>query len=159
MMPLHWTNCWKMLFRSCMESPSRRLRPQSRFALIQAKIEEKEVAEPIPARVIPLYPGRRIALAASIVLLLCFGTYLWTRYTPKPAIAQATILKDNDVPPGHNGAVLTLASGRQIILDSARNGSLASDGSSRIVNRIVTTDLSKRSHSSSNGGPGISILY
>src|ERR1700761_1618928 len=41
--------------------------PKAVFALIQAKIAAKEVAEPIPARVVPLYPRRRIALAASIV--------------------------------------------------------------------------------------------
>jgi ferric-dicitrate binding protein FerR (iron transport regulator) len=39
----------------------------------------------------------------------------------------------NDIEPGHSGAVLTLSNGKKIILDSAENGLLASQGKSDVV--------------------------
>ncbi len=41
----------------------------------------------------------------------------------------------NDVLPGKKGAILTLSNGQQIILDSAANGKLATQGSTAILNK------------------------
>jgi ferric-dicitrate binding protein FerR (iron transport regulator) len=72
----------------------------------------------------------RIAIAAAI-LLLGTGTYMWMTRAPKPGLT-AKALK-NDVQPGGNKAVLTLANGSTIILDSARNGSLAQQGNATVI--------------------------
>lgn len=40
-----------------------------------------------------------------------------------------------DIAPGHNGAILTLSNGKEIILDSAGNGQVASDGQVKVLKK------------------------
>jgi transmembrane sensor len=71
--------------------------------------------------------------AAAAILLLIGGAWLWTRFN-KPSSPdlskQETPLKD--LLPGGNRAILTLAGGKQIILDSAANGLLAQQGNAQV---------------------------
>ena len=73
--------------------------------------------------------------AAAILLLLASGSYFFLgRQHPKTEVA--VIKKDvpvNDVAPGGNKAVLTLANGSTIILDNAQNGTLSSQGNIKII--------------------------
>jgi len=111
------------------------------FVSLQARIKEREAEKPYPLstpviplhRSIPLHRRRWIAFAATVILLLGVGTYIRTRREAKPDSVRATASKKQDVPPGHDGAILTLADGRQIVLDSAHNGSLATQGTTRIT--------------------------
>jgi hypothetical protein len=67
------------------------------------------------------------AAAASIILCLFVGSYFLLHKTPIIQIA----LKQNqthDILPGGNKAILTLANGKQIILNDAKNGILAELG-------------------------------
>lgn len=84
-----------------------------------------------PTRSIPL----RWAAAAAIFILLGAGAWLMfarkERQTAPPAIAA----RPADVSPGTNKAILTLAGGQQVTLDSTGNGQIAQQGSVRIVNR------------------------
>jgi len=66
-----------------------------------------------------------IAVAASIILLLSAGTYLWIN---QRASITATPVVKNDLQPGLDGAILTLSDGQQIVLDSVHNGILATQG-------------------------------
>jgi ferric-dicitrate binding protein FerR (iron transport regulator) len=90
------------------------------------------------APVIPLIGGRRrwmrrVAAAAVLILIAC-GGYLAVRPGwEKDADVAASSASRNDIAPGSNRAVLTLASGKQIGLDSIGNGLLASQGNSSIV--------------------------
>lgn len=61
-------------------------------------------------------------LAAAILIFVSVGTYLWLR--PVTSEPQAKIISNvfHDALPGGNKAVLTLANGGTIILDSAQNG-------------------------------------
>ncbi len=61
------------------------------------------------------------SLAAAILIFISVGTYFWLRPAPEP---KAKIVSNvfNDAPPGGNKAVLTLANGKIIILDSVQNG-------------------------------------
>jgi len=71
--------------------------------------------------------------AAAAILLLTGSAWLWTqrnRQSSPPLSKQETPQKD--LMPGGNHAILTLAGGRQIILDSAANGLLTQQGNSRI---------------------------
>jgi ferric-dicitrate binding protein FerR (iron transport regulator) len=83
------------------------------------------------------FAWRRYAVAACMVLLLGYGAYhLFIQPSPKPEIAQkesAVRSEKKEVLPGGNRAILTLANGTAIVLDSAGNGELARQGSTRIV--------------------------
>jgi ferric-dicitrate binding protein FerR (iron transport regulator) len=74
---------------------------------------------------------RRWWVAASIILLLSIGTYLLLKTnTPQPVAGTTEIL------PGKEGAILTLADGSQVSLDSIQNGVVALQGgaTAKIVN-------------------------
>lgn len=102
----------------------------------QAFLEIKEAWQQkntVPAKVRPLSALRRWWwAAASIMLLLSAGTYLLVKTkTPKHvAVSTTTIL------PGKEGAILTLANGSRISLDSIQNGVVAMQGGTtvKIVN-------------------------
>jgi transmembrane sensor len=76
-----------------------------------------------------------ISLMAAAVLLLCVGSYLlYFHQSPKrqiKTIGQQQYHK-NDLPPGSNGAILTLADGKKIILDSTAKG-VAAQGNEKIT--------------------------
>jgi transmembrane sensor len=89
-----------------------------------------------PAKVVPFRTRvLRYAAAAVVLLGLGAGAYWIThkRVVPQTPLAQAQRFK-NDVQPGSNKAVLTLAGGQKIVLDSAHNGLIAQQGSANIVN-------------------------
>lgn len=65
---------------------------------------------------------KRIAVAASILLCLSVGLYLALRSTEPQ---QLTLSAKNDVKPGRNKAILTLADGSVIDLDNAKTGEIA----------------------------------
>jgi ferric-dicitrate binding protein FerR (iron transport regulator) len=68
---------------------------------------------------------RRWSWAAAIILL-CVGIYFFRTNTHKEATVQlAKKEQPKDLPPGKNGAVLTLADGTQVALDSLGNGNVA----------------------------------
>lgn len=85
--------------------------------------------------VIPIYRRRLVRVAAAAVLLIGISTTAWmlSRNTsgdvPTP-IAQTSL---QEVGPGRNGAVLTLSSGEQLILDSSGNGALATEGKIQVI--------------------------
>lgn len=71
--------------------------------------------------------------AAAVVLLFGAGAWFVNRYQqPKPApmITKNTPL---DIDPGKNGAVLTLADGSEMVLDSAGNGIITRQNGTSVV--------------------------
>jgi ferric-dicitrate binding protein FerR (iron transport regulator) len=84
-------------------------------------------------RVIPLWT--KIAAAAIIVVVFSI-VYFYSNHNPQKQIAKTETQQQrfkNDVAPGGNKAVLTLANGSQIILDSAANGTLTQQGNTKII--------------------------
>lgn len=81
------------------------------------------------------FPLRSISAAA--VLLLLAGCFFLLRsryrYAHKQAAALAAIQPHQDVVPGSNKALLTLADGTQVTLDSITNGTIAQQGNTKIV--------------------------
>lgn len=64
--------------------------------------------------------------AASILVLLGLGAYLWLRPGRAPAANPAQVVAVTpDVEPGRNGAILTLADGSKVQLDDMNNGTIA----------------------------------
>jgi ferric-dicitrate binding protein FerR (iron transport regulator) len=80
---------------------------------------------------------RRIAAAASIIFLLGVGTYflLLNRKvnTTAPTTAGLQSRFKNDIAPGGNKAILTLADGSTIALDTATNGILTEQGGAKVI--------------------------
>lgn len=83
-------------------------------------------------RLTALFTMTRVA-AAIIIIVLCAGGYLlYTNQRHPTASGQGTLAK-NDIAPGGNKAILTLANGQTIILDSVHNGLLAKQGNASIT--------------------------
>ncbi len=93
--------------------------------------DTQDITSP-PTRRIPFL--RRYWAAASVLLLLGLGTYLWIKQ-PTVDNGQLTIKEagKNDIAPGREGAILTLADGRQVVLDSLGNGPIAMQSGTQVV--------------------------
>lgn len=110
-----------------------------------------EGGETTPVRT--LFPWKRYAIAAAVILLVGAGVLLlWKpagKKTDTPAIVN--VFK-NDVAPGGNRAVLTLGDGSAIVLDSAAKGKLASQGNIT----IAKTDAGRLSYQATgNAAPAV----
>lgn len=77
----------------------------------------------------------RYAAAAIIICMLSVSLYFLFKPQPARQISKTENIKSpaNDVAPGGNKAILTLANGTSIILDSAANGTLTTQGNSKIL--------------------------
>ncbi|MCK7554730.1 hypothetical protein MKQ70_06825 [Chitinophaga sedimenti] len=86
-----------------------------------AAVYRQVVSQPQPGRVRRLWP--RIAVAASILVCIAVGGYLYREQGAKaPAVTRPLV---QDVAPGANRATLTLANGQKIILSDDLNGEIA----------------------------------
>lgn len=98
------------------------------------------------------YFFRYIAASAMVILIISLAFYLF--FTPeheKKIVAPALLIK-HDAAPGGNKAMLTLADGTVITLDSAQNGSLARQGSTIISKKkdgqLLYSDGTSKANSS-----------
>jgi ferric-dicitrate binding protein FerR (iron transport regulator) len=90
-------------------------------------------ARAMERRRIPIW--RWAAAAAAVTgLVVLTGLYLRGRndHTPEVAREKVKVYK-NDVAPGVNGAVLRLADGSEVVLDSAGNGELTQQGNTKVI--------------------------
>ncbi|AEV99801.1 hypothetical protein A4D02_26050 [Niastella koreensis] len=103
----------------------------------------QQVTQKTDAGIIPLgSPGRFgwkwVAAAAAIVLALGLGGFWFmNRLTKQPVADNENPVQQpvGDVLPGGNKAVLTLANGTAIVLDSAQNGILSQQGNVSIIKK------------------------
>lgn len=122
---------------------------------IEASIQRQEpLAKSARVRLLSVY---RWVAAAGIALLVCGSYFYFSQQSPSVDAAKIsgnTHLQLNDVPPGGSKAVLTLADGSTIVLDSAKNGTLIRQG---------TVDISKPEDGQlayNTGAPGAKeVLY
>ena len=119
----------------------------------------QEMFETQQPPVIPMHKRTwyRVAAAASILLLLSIGAYFIFNNPAPKQIAKAEKqqqIPKNDAAPGGNKAILTLANGTQIILDSAANGALTQQGNTK----IIKLDNGQLAYDPLNQRPG-KVLY
>src|SRR5690606_19154008 len=97
---------------------------------LENRLDEADAGYPRRGNIFPI---KRLVAAASIAVLLA-ATIYWLR---QPGPEQAAVAEKQATPrmfgPGGNKAVLTLGDGSTIVLDSAQNGVLASQGSTRVI--------------------------
>lgn len=95
---------------------------------------------------------RRWAVAASVVLLASLGGYLAFLKQTGPGGTPASVQPlASDARPGGNKAILTLADGRQIVLDTAASGPVARQGRSLVVKHNGQVDY-RAGNRAENGG-------
>ncbi|QEC44651.1 FecR family protein [Pseudobacter ginsenosidimutans] len=74
---------------------------------------------------------RRWWVAASVIILLGIATYLWIN---DKATSPVSVVKDQTpIQPGRSGAILTLADGSELLLDSVGNGVIATEKGSQAL--------------------------
>lgn len=94
-----------------------------------------------------------IGIAASLILLLSIGVYSYQHQHSHEA--QMARLRANDIKPGGKKAVLTLASGKKIVLTDAVNGALATEGGVK----ITKTADGQLEYTVSGTDAGTEVLY
>lgn len=80
----------------------------------------------------PVRKLSRMWWAAAAILVLAAGTWMVVK---RPAVKQDITVNTpvQDIAPGKNGAILTLADGSQITLDSIGNGQISNQNGSRVI--------------------------
>lgn len=78
---------------------------------------------------------RRIAVAASILLIVGSGYFIWNSNSNDRKISSEYPMIEIDFNPGRDGAILTLGNGEQIVLDSTKNGTLALQGNTSVLKK------------------------
>lgn len=84
------------------------------------------------------------SIAASVIILIGLGYMLYPFFASSKKLNKTAIIKNQDISPGHNGAILTLADGTKYVLDSANNGVITKDAGASISkndSQIVYNDL------------------
>jgi transmembrane sensor len=124
--------------------------------MLAAILEEGRSYKPvIVMRSRPVSWWLRRAAVAAILLFICTGGYFWLK-SKQPGL-QST--KDqpfvqNTIVPGGNKALLTLADGSHIELDSTQQGTLIKQGDAKVINM----DRSVLTYNAGNGS-GKEIIY
>ncbi|MDX3912141.1 MULTISPECIES: FecR family protein [Olivibacter] len=81
------------------------------------------------------YPKRRfiswIAVAAILLLMFSIGTFVYV--SESVGFKQSLLTNKNDINPGRNKAILTLADGRKINLDAGTDGAIAEENGMKIT--------------------------
>lgn len=90
-----------------------------------------EAAVPMPARRTVFI--RRWAWTAAAAVLVVAGVYFWRNSSHEVSPATTTTSLIDQVEPGKDGAILVLADGRQVVLDSLGNGVIASQDGFNVV--------------------------
>jgi transmembrane sensor len=113
-----------------------------RRQLLKKINERRRREENGPAKVRRFYSSPRLGWAAAVFLILLgAGIYYAISRARQGPQGYAWIKPVKDLPPGGNKAILTLAGGKTIILDSAANGTLARQGNSQ-VQKLMNGQLS-----------------
>ncbi|MDF2190327.1 FecR family protein [Paraflavitalea sp. CAU 1676] len=93
-------------------------------------------------------------MAAAVLITLGIASYLWVTYrtVPGSAIVQSVPAQDTpkDIRPGSDKAVLILADGSEITLDSTTQGRLATQGNADIIKATNGQLVYKRTGSADN---------
>lgn len=97
------------------------------------KIQVDQKSDHIPPGARPsLFIGWRWIAAASIFLLFTVSAFFWLQYRRQAMLAVSPTLSAY-MPPGHKGAILTLADGSQLVLDSLNNGMIATQKGTHVI--------------------------
>ena len=83
-------------------------------------------------RVVPMRRYWTGVAAAVLLLAITGSSYYLFQQQRRAAIARQQS-NTTEIAPGHDGAILTLANGKKIVLDSAGNGVIAAQGNNAVI--------------------------
>lgn len=102
---------------------------------VNAALERYKLIHPPSNTLIPITAARSLRkwgmVAASILLMLGVGVYIWMGSKNKIEFITTPVLAEQ-ILPGKEGAILTLADGSQIVLDSLGNGVIATENGAEL---------------------------
>jgi ferric-dicitrate binding protein FerR (iron transport regulator) len=104
---------------------------KSIFMMDHVKEEEEENSVAVVKRV--SFMRTWWAAAAVLVLAVAGGVYLWNHKSNHEEQSIAAAKPIQDVPPGKTGAILTLADGSQVELDSSKGGVIATQNGAKVL--------------------------
>lgn len=124
-------NLMEKKFRNDFGSNIQHTEAERLLSLIHEKIN------PAPKRrLFSLTNRKRLSIAASIIFITGAAAFLYFNNSSTKNTNIVSIQKpkqNHDVAPGHDNAILTLADGSTIVLDSAANGTLAQEGNMKVL--------------------------
>ncbi|WP_207516057.1 FecR family protein [Longitalea luteola] len=116
------------------------------------KTADEAAGELKPAPVVRMQRRWQWVAAAVGILAAAIAGFVLLNKKPDAPVSVAATTHKSDVQPGGNKAMLTLANGQQIVLDSAADGMLTQDGDAQIVKlnngQLIYTQRGKK-----NGDP------
>lgn len=124
---------------------------------------EEVILDRITAEINIKYAGKRFALwkkimaAASILLVSGIGLYFYNRHAAGTESPKTEFV--NDVKPGKDQAVLTLANGKRIILNTSINGEIAEQSGIRIKKTADGQLIYTLSDSGNSSGIGKDVAF
>ncbi len=115
-----------------LRQPDTVLEPDRKAAILQEVLrsEEKQLLGQ-KVRRIPFY--RRWQYAAAVLIILATGAYFWFQPNRPQMLTSENEYLPTDIEPGRDGAILTLADGSQVVLDSLGNGVVATQNGVEVV--------------------------
>ena len=129
----------------------------------QAENEEEQIYERLQARMETIFRNsslkqasrRRFSIlykcaAAAVVIVLLSGSFWWWDNKKNSLPKEKSAIALNKILPGHNGAILTLSDGREVVLDSSSNGQIGEQGNSKIVKQGSTVTYTNADAFASN---------
>lgn len=105
---------------------------QEQTARLLKKIKEEVYYQ--PSKVKPMY--KTWWAAAAVLLVLATGSYFLFRQDSNKEIVKTNKKQpviENDIAPGGNKAILTLADGSEVVLDTATNGAITRQGGVTVI--------------------------
>ena len=96
------------------------------------KMLERGLPEREPVK---MFAWKRYAAIAAAVLVVVSGVWLLNRKKENSIVVNNTASHQlaSNVAPGRDGAILTLAGGKKIVLDSTGNGTITTQGNAKLV--------------------------
>lgn len=118
---------------------------ESADPVLLSKIQQRLAGHDHVVKVVPLKRYLKFGLvAASILIFISTGYLIFSQKNTQQLTANR---QKSDVAPGGNNAVLTLANGTKIVLNSASSGRIAQQGHSdinKVQDGVLVYDASKR---------------
>ncbi|MEO9022859.1 MAG: FecR domain-containing protein [Ginsengibacter sp.] len=104
---------------------------------IKNRVWQSVISKADNGRIVKMKPRRVWMVAASALIILASGILYFYVNKNQSHLDSGNVVKNavlkNDIAPGGNKAILTLANGSTIVLDSAQNGTLTQQGSAKVV--------------------------